>query len=199
MIRYYTNRDLSSRFKINLAKWKRWSREFLPPDPLGGLQSGYARQYTRDDAFAVYLGGHLVSDLRFTIPETKRILSDLSNWLGKSGFYKNAGIESDGLDDVKKKIDAYLIYVRSGSDLCGNLNGFTYAVRGVISNKTLTVKGHTVEQEQYLEYIPCPPGNSEPPDRSGTPDHLNVTRIINITDLFRRFYCFLEETRKSAL
>ena len=46
MIRFYLNRELSDRLGIRLSRWKRWSREFLPPDPLGGLQSGFARQYS---------------------------------------------------------------------------------------------------------------------------------------------------------
>ena len=191
MIRYYTNRDLSGLFKINLAKWKRWSREFLPPDPLGGLQSGYARQYTRDDAFSVYLGGHLVSGLRYTIPETKRILSDLSTWLGEAGFYENSGVESNSLEDVNKMIDAYIIYVRSGSDLSGNQNGFTYAVRGIISKKTVSVKGYAVEQVQYLEKFIYSPDNVE------SRDHLDVTKTVNITGLFRRFCNLLKNSAGS--
>ncbi len=74
MINFYTNQELSKKFNVNLARWKRWSREFLPPDPLGGLQSGYARQYNPDEAFTVVLGGHLVGDLKFSIPEAKQIL-----------------------------------------------------------------------------------------------------------------------------
>ena len=81
MLKYYTNKTLSSSLGTNLAKWKRWSREFLPPDPLGGMQSGYARQYTPDEAFTVYLGGHLVADLHFTIPAARQILGDLAEWL----------------------------------------------------------------------------------------------------------------------
>ena len=79
MIKFYSNKELSQAFKINLAKWKRWSREFLPPDPLGGLQSGFARQYNLDEAFTVYLGGYLVGKMKFTIPESKQILRDLQS------------------------------------------------------------------------------------------------------------------------
>ena len=64
MIKFYTNKELSRTFSINLAKWKRWSREFLPPDPLGGLQSGYARQYNLDEAFM--LTNHIDSDFSVT-------------------------------------------------------------------------------------------------------------------------------------
>ena len=66
MVTFYQNRELSQKLGVKLAKWKRWSREFLPPDPLGGLQSGYARQYNLNDAFSVYLGGYLVSELKFS-------------------------------------------------------------------------------------------------------------------------------------
>jgi hypothetical protein len=86
MINYYTSRGLSEIFHIKLARWKRWSREFLPPDPLGGLQSGYARQYTVDDAFIVYIGGHLVNNLQFSIPDTRKILKDMKGWLKENGF-----------------------------------------------------------------------------------------------------------------
>jgi hypothetical protein len=77
MIKFYTNKELSQNFNVNLARWKRWSREFLAPDPLGGLQSGYARQYNPDEAFTVVLGGHLLGELKFSVPETKQILVDL--------------------------------------------------------------------------------------------------------------------------
>jgi hypothetical protein len=181
MIRYYTNRQLSGRFNINLAKWKRWSREFLPPDPLGGHQSGYARQYTQDDAFTVYLGGHLVADLRFTIPETKRILTDLSTWLGENGFYKNSGVEHNGVDDIFKMIDIFEIFICSGTDGSGNQNGFTYAVRGIISKKSIKVKGYAVEEVQYLEKI------LKNPDGKKDQDAFGGTKLLHITDIFRRF------------
>ncbi len=96
---YFNSRHLSENLGINLAKWKRWVREFLPPDPLGGLQSGYARQFNFKDAFRVYLGGRLVSILRFSIPETRQILLDLDSPLEANGFFElypnpgNPGVE----------------------------------------------------------------------------------------------------------
>ncbi|MCP4744631.1 MAG: hypothetical protein GY874_00585 [Desulfobacteraceae bacterium] len=62
-------------------------REFLPPDPLGGLQSGYARQLSLKDAFYVFLGGVLVGSLKFTIPEARRILNDITPWLKATGLF----------------------------------------------------------------------------------------------------------------
>jgi len=84
MIRFYSARELAHTLSIPLNRWKRWAREFLPPDPLGGLQSGYARQYSLEEAFTVYLGGYLVSQLGFSIPESRAILLDLKEFLRKS-------------------------------------------------------------------------------------------------------------------
>ena len=84
---YLNSKYLSKKLEINLAKWKRWAREFLDPDPLGGYQSGFARQFSYKDSFRVYLGGHLVGALKFTIPEARQILHDLDGWLKKNKLY----------------------------------------------------------------------------------------------------------------
>ena len=185
MIRYYTNRDLSSLFRINLAKWKRWSREFLPPDPLGGRQSGYARQYTQDDAFTVYLAGHLVGDLRFTIPETKQILSDLSPWLQKTGFYENFPA-----DTGTHRVAAYRIHIRPGS--APSDKKFSYVVWGIVSEKTVTMDGHVVEQVQYRKEVLTDRDRQEPCDDVG------ATQILNMTALFQRFFSRLKTVGNPA-
>lgn len=84
---YFDSRYLSHALDVNPAKWKRWAREFLPVDPLGGYQSGYARQFSYKDAFRVYFGGQLVAVLKFSIPEAREILSALDPWLKQHGFY----------------------------------------------------------------------------------------------------------------
>ncbi len=80
------NREASEKLSVNLAKWKRWSREFLPPDQTAGMQSGYTREYTIDECFTVYLGGHFVSRLKFSVPDSKRILEVLIPWMKEKGF-----------------------------------------------------------------------------------------------------------------
>jgi hypothetical protein len=91
MIHFYTNRQLAATLNINLSRWKRWTREFLPPDPLGGLQSGLARQYTIAEAFTVYLCGYLVSSLNFSIPEARKIADDLHPFLEAIGLLEGYG------------------------------------------------------------------------------------------------------------
>jgi hypothetical protein len=83
---YFKSRYLSECLGIGLAKWKRWVREFLPPDPLSGMQSGYARNLNLKDAFHVYLAGYLVSNMRFSIAQVRQIMSDMEPSLKQQGF-----------------------------------------------------------------------------------------------------------------
>jgi hypothetical protein len=117
------SRELSRRLGINLARWKRWSREFLPPDPLAGIQSGYARQYYLDDAFRVYLGGHLVAHLHLSVPDARQVLSDLSPWMKSTGmcFDLRGQLGGGGAG-----VQAYEVHLHRTSE------GFAYRIRGLI-------------------------------------------------------------------
>jgi hypothetical protein len=97
MIHYYTNREIAEKLEVNLARWKRWSRSFLAPDPLGGMQSGYTRQYVFKDLFKVFLGGHLLSHLKLSVAESRQVISDLSPWLKKQGFFDQPGANGTGI------------------------------------------------------------------------------------------------------
>jgi hypothetical protein len=131
---YYDSKYLSESLHINAARWKRWAREFLPPDPLGGYQSGYARQFSCKDAFRVFLGGYLVSLLRMSIPEARQVLMDLDNWMKKQGFYALPGNTGD--DDARA--DHVYIY-----DL-GN-GKFAYVVRTITARSQADPKGNCSE------------------------------------------------------
>ena len=150
MIKFFTNRELSDRLGVKLAKWKRWSREFLPPDPLGGMQSGYARQYNPDQAFTVFLGGHLVADLKFTIPEANQIIRDLNKWLSEKGFFfdlRGHSMSDKGMDALIKK---YIIFIRREKGLDKRFK-FIYTIRGVISNEPVQHKGFEMMKKLYVE------------------------------------------------
>lgn len=124
---YYKSKYLSDKTGINEAKWKRWVREFLPPDPLGGLQSGFARQFNLKDAFQVYLGGHLVQSLKFNVAEARTILKELHGWLNRNGFLNltagNVG-SKQGVNAMNHRI--YVIPDENG--------GFCYVIRSVKSS-----------------------------------------------------------------
>lgn len=81
-----THRELAELFKIDLLKWKRWSREFIPPDPAAGRQAGIARDLTPSEALLVFLGGRLVEWHRLRIEETRNVLRQLVPWMKTHGF-----------------------------------------------------------------------------------------------------------------
>jgi hypothetical protein len=150
MLKFYLNRDLSRRLGIPLSRWKRWSREFLPPDPLGGHQSGYARQYSTKDAFLVYLAGFLVSTLGFSIPAARQILQDLNPWLKKN-------ILENGIWAVHPSGDAPvdppcvdLIIIPAQRKVTP---AFTYRIRCRIERKALSEGEITLWQEQFTEQV----------------------------------------------
>jgi len=151
IVKYYTNRELSHKLHVNLAKWKRWSREFLPPDPLGGLQSGYARQYNPDDAFTVFLGGHLVANFKYTIPEARLILSDLQDWMVSSCFYFNYSGSAPKFATITHSVKHYQIYIFSVQNKNGFNSTFHYVIRGVLEEECLEQRGSQVRQERFIE------------------------------------------------
>jgi hypothetical protein len=166
---------------INLARWKRWSREFLPPDPLGGMQSGYARQYNPNEAFKVKLGGHLVADLKFTIPEAKQILKDLDDWLADKGFYFDVQGKATSKEGVDRLVNKYIIFIRREKPLDHNNIEYIYAVRGIISKKTVNYKGFEIMEERYVETLV---GSRE--NKIETFD-MDTVRTLNITDVLNNF------------
>ncbi len=117
---YFKSKYLAESLDINLAKWKRWAREFLDPDPLGGYQSGFARQFSFKDAFRVFLGGHLVGALNFTIPQARQILFDLHPWLSENQVYAWPVPNAVPSQNFRRHIYIYEI---------DDENGYGYAVR----------------------------------------------------------------------
>ncbi len=180
MIKFFTNRELSKRLDINLARWKRWSREFIPPDPLGGMQTGYSRQYHPNEAFNVHLGGHLVSDLKFAIPEAKQILADLQGWLADKGFYFNAKGGAAFQNGVEALIKEYILFITK-ERLPDNTYKIRYTVRGIIFQKPVHYQNFEVMEERYTEteigLLPDKP----------VVDGLHVVNILKINVVLNNF------------
>jgi len=186
MIVYFNNKMLSDRFSINLAKWKRWSREFLPPDPLGGLQSGFARQYTPDEAFTVYLAGCLVSHLHFSIPDTRQILHDLLPWLSANGFrLDNQNAAAASQPTSTDAVMSHMIYIMAninGTDKIERECPFFYVIRSVFSTKVLAGGSDPFHEECFTETC-LPPSISHP----NTLFKMHPIKVLNISFLFDEF------------
>jgi len=184
MLKFISNREVSEKLGIKLAKWKRWSRELLPPDPLGGLQSGYARQYNPADAFTVYLGGHLIADLKYTVPESRQILADLHDWLVRHGFYFDP-IQPALNPDIGRLIQAYQIYIQPDAEPVNGLYGFHYVIRGILSTAPAQYKGFPVHQEFRSE-------STLPENQTLPPLHQwRHAKLLNVSALHNRFTTFL--------
>jgi len=180
MIKFFTNRELSQSLETNLAKWKRWSREFLPPDPLGGMQSGYARQYHPDQAFTVYLGGLLVADLKFTIPEAKQILQDLQGWLAEKGFFFNGSGKKMPVTGKEEIVKKYILLIEGGTRKDDRFD-FIYTVRGIISKESADYNGIEIMEERYTQTAiglgPETPSTTE----------MNIVKMLRLTDILDDF------------
>jgi hypothetical protein len=181
MLKFYTNKELSQIFSINLAKWKRWSREFLPPDPLGGLQSGYARQYNLDEVFTVFLGGHLVANLKFTIPQSRHILQDLYQWLVDHQFYFDFSGHAQPNCEAVPPAQDYQIAIFSTHIPDSNDSGLRYRVKATIYADTVTIHGVQMQREHFKETsINARKNESEQPQ-------VESYRVLNISVLRQSF------------
>ncbi|MEE8541165.1 MAG: hypothetical protein V3S66_05845 [Desulfobacterales bacterium] len=179
MIKFYTNRELAQKFGINLAKWKRWSREFLPPDPLGGLQSGFARQYTLKDAFRVYLAGFLVSELKFSIPAAKEVIDELTDWLESEEFLTNHDLFHRSTKNSAVPIERYKVIISQKKNNKGASQAeFEYQIRGIISNTPDLYEGTPIRVERYVETLIPPSDDKVALPDTGSSQTLNLTEII---------------------
>ena len=187
MLKFYLNRELSTRLGIPLSRWKRWSREFLPPDPLGGHQSGYARQYSMKDAFYVYLAGYLVSAMGFSIPEARQILSDLNGWLKKSIIENyDAVIDTESYSNIGgPRIDLMIIPVNRKTQ-----PAFSYRVRSLIERKPFSEGDSAIWQEQFTEQI------IKPGDSLKTGCYPAYTRWVNMSAIVGHFLLQLKSEEK---
>ncbi|SPD74182.1 hypothetical protein PITCH_A210007 [uncultured Desulfobacterium sp.] len=158
----HTNQQLSDVFQINLAKWKRWSREFLPPDPVAGMQCGLAREYNEREAFTVYLGGYLVGSLKFSIPDARMILNDLQKWFDKMDIYP--------LDIHDQK---WSINIMQGR------NGFFYEAKKLLERKCIDEETNIYREEYALKLF-------ETSDDTSDVDLLNV-RKLHVSNLIEVF------------
>lgn len=148
MLKFYLARELSSRLDIPLSRWKRWSREFLPPDPLGGLQSGFARQFSLRDAFTVYLAGYLVSGLGYSVPEARQVLQDLDGWLKRDVIDPYLSVAKSGPDAVQQIPFFHVLILPAQRQ---TQPAFTYRIRCRVDRRAL--EGGTIWQEQYTEKV----------------------------------------------
>ncbi|HDI59177.1 MAG TPA: hypothetical protein ENF48_02270 [Desulfobacteraceae bacterium] len=179
----FQSRELARRLNINLARWKRWSREFLPPDPLAGIRSGYARQYYLDDAFRVYLGGYLVSHLHLGVPDARQVLTDLTPWM------KAEGLGFDLRGQLKNG---------QGASACEILlqhvpGGFAYRVRKCLERRLSDPGPPPIWDERWREDVIETASGARPPADDGA-----WRRTIRISFLLNEFQTLVKNSRAAG-
>lgn len=155
MIHYYTNRELAQKLEVNLARWKRWSRSFLPPDPLGGMQSGYARQYLFKDLFKVFFGGYLLGHLKLSVPDSRKVLVDLNSWMGKNGFFDWNSSGKEKKETGGLLADVWVHFCPLSTPTSDPEPDFRYLIRRVLDVKTAeSAQGRRTVVTYEDEFIP---------------------------------------------
>jgi len=94
------------------------------------MRSGYARQYVFKDLFKVFLGGYLLSHLKMSVLESRQILTDLSFWLEKHGFYATNGGNGQGL--AKRRAPYRIHVVALQTDAAKNQLAYAYLIQKTI-------------------------------------------------------------------
>lgn len=176
MIKLLNNRDLAESLGINLARWKRWSREFLAPDPLAGKQAGYARQYYLNDAFTVFLGGCFVAELGFSIPDARMILADIDHWLNEKGCRGDARGKTKTMTGLDEKVQNHTVnIICQGGEIIG------YRLVGTIADEAGDLDGYGVRKSIYTqETIRKKESN---PSRAG----FETEKTVHLTSLLQSF------------
>jgi hypothetical protein len=177
VVKFYNNRELSDKFGVNLARWKRWAREFLPPDPLAGQQAGYARQYYVDDVFTVFVGGHLVAELGFSIPEARTILTETREWMKARGFRFDPRGNRRPRKDVDVHVKSYALFLKLSAD-----NRLIIFARGTIGRIDYEYEGFSVTKEIYVDQ----PIVKENGDEAGR-EEPGANKILLISQLLDQF------------
>jgi hypothetical protein len=130
-----TNTITAEKLDIPLSKIRRWTKEFLPPDPLATRRSGYTRKFTENDGFIVYVSGFLVSNLDFSFASARDIMKELSSWIYKIGLLPNIPSSAKRLG-VDSKIQDYEV---NFFPLEKNV-GWSYYIVGVLKDTLLESK-----------------------------------------------------------
>jgi hypothetical protein len=118
--------EFSKLLGIQHTKAKRYTREFLGPNPAATIQSGHARILTLQETYFVYLGAHLLSDHNFTVHESKIILDSLKPQLTEWGLFPG---DDDSFKETSSEIKSWTILIHRTDKPFG----FAYLAEGLVS------------------------------------------------------------------
>jgi hypothetical protein len=148
---------------------------------LGGLQSGFARQYNLRDAFTVFLGGHMVADLSFPVPETRAYLKQLGPWLRR---HLPPLLEHSSIGQVESgevsRFPRYHLMIIPARDLSGRRAEPCCRIRRILSRECLDAGGGLWRMEYEDQWL------GKPGEDGTDPLTEKVVRLSALIELFGR-------------
>jgi len=145
----------------------------LSPHPKAGLRSGYERRFSLNEAFILYLGGFLVSNMDFSINDAKQILLDLDQWMLQKGLYPEQDYKNVRSVDLDVQYELNIMK----DSTTGN---FKYEALGIWWPATVDdefYNEHGIER-YILRYMLEPVTGKELPSQEGLdPDNMKVKTL----------------------
>lgn len=182
----FTAKQLSDALEIAIAKWKRWAREFIGIDPVAGRFGGVSREFSEEQAFHVYLAGVLVSELFFSIPDAKAILSILNPWLKERGIWPGTEPKKTGTAwDIITGCKVYIVREIKG--------GFCFQLEGRIRERPIKYHGYKAQEVTFIEEPLVPPIGTV-----SYVEHPNVQRVLDVSDIKVLFDFKLKMLKKNT-
>jgi hypothetical protein len=162
------NKEISEKFEIPLTKVRRYSKKFLPADPVAIQHSGKAREHSINDAFKIYLAEHLIVDMGFLTEQAQNIMHELGPWLEHNGFFPE---NAPGVVPVQEPTLIHII--RAGTP-----SGFFYKSVKLIHQKALEQDTIHRYERNYIE--------EDIMERPQVIDGINI-HVLNISRLLEDF------------
>jgi hypothetical protein len=168
-----TSQTLAEITGFPYGKIRRHVKETFPRDVRATLQSGYAREYSLQDGYYIFLVVHLVASLKITAPEVKIILESVRDWLTEKGLFPGED-ERRWLDPLEfdSREDGYEIQIMRET---GGVGFCCLAIKRL--KKEVIEEPGTYREEYSLEKIA---GSCD------DVDELNI-RFLKVSDLKRKF------------
>lgn len=175
--------NISKNLNFPHGKAKRYTREFLDPDPSATLQSGHARSLDTSEVYTIFLAYHLVSKHKFSIPETKKIMRDLKSWLVKRNLFPGA---EGSAESEKPKVRSWKITIQRTDKFCQ----FNYMAEGLIQQEPhgkYTAGNNTSLRIWRKEIVQFPILPDDVPEGRYMIDEFNlqVLRISYLSEIFK--------------
>ncbi len=137
-----TAKQYAIKFGKNLPRIKRWARAFFGTDPSAGMQMGYARTFTMNQAFLLFLGGFLISR-GIPVNEVPKLLEDFSPWLEKKGLLPiTPNFKPD--ESVPVKWNSWEIEILRGEP------AYVCRAKGSLGKRLISIDGRQAWKEVYI-------------------------------------------------